>query len=132
MISKSKSNFIIALQKKKVRDDERLFVIEGDKLVKEFLSTNTKVKILVARPEFLNSLPSLLTRLANEIVEVSNEKLKHISTLKTPHNALAVVPMPEPKMDSSEILSQLCICLDFVQGPRKSWHNNKSCRLVWY
>ena len=37
MISKSKVKLIIALRKKKVREDEGLFVIEGDKLVKEFL-----------------------------------------------------------------------------------------------
>ena len=44
MISKNKTKFIISLQKKKVRDEERLFVIEGDKLVKEFLAAKIPVK----------------------------------------------------------------------------------------
>jgi TrmH family RNA methyltransferase len=117
MISKNKAKFITSLQKKKVRDEEQLFVIEGEKLVKEFLIAKIPVKILIAKPEFLGTLPADLTRFVDEIEEVSFEELKHISTLKTPHNALAVVPMPEREMDTSEVLSQICIALDFVQDP---------------
>ena len=58
MISKTKIKFIKSLQNKKVRDEEKLFVIEGDKLVKEFLIANIPIKILVAKPEFLNGLLS--------------------------------------------------------------------------
>jgi len=117
MISKNKAKFIISLQKKKVRDEEKLFIIEGDKLVKEFLASKIPIKTLIAKPEFLNNLPADLTRFVNEIEDVSYEELKQISTLKTPHNALAVVPMPERKMDISEIVNQLCVALDFVQDP---------------
>jgi len=117
MISKNKTKFIISLQKKKVRDESGFFVIEGDKLVKEFLAFKIPVKTLVAKPEFLNTLPADLTRFVNETENVSYEELKLISTLKTPHNALAVVPMPEREMDASEVLNQLCIALDFVQDP---------------
>jgi TrmH family RNA methyltransferase len=117
MISKSKSSFIITLQKKKKRDEEKLFVIEGDKLVKELLQAEKKVSILVAKPEFINSLPLHMIRFVNEIQEVNFEELKHISSLKTPHNALAVVPMPESEMDSTIVLEQLCVGLDFVQDP---------------
>jgi TrmH family RNA methyltransferase len=117
MISKNKIKFIASLQKKKVRDDERLFVIEGDKLVKEFLAAGAPVKMLVAKPEFLSSLPPLLTMHVNEIETISYEELKQISTLKTPHNALAVIHMPESEMNIPEIISQLCVALDFVQDP---------------
>jgi len=117
MISKNRKKFIISLQKKKVRVEEGLFVIEGDKLVKEFLLANVPIKILIARREFLHSISNNLTRFVNEIEEASYEELKHISTLKTPHNALAVVPVQERNMDTSVILNQLCIALDFVQDP---------------
>jgi TrmH family RNA methyltransferase len=117
MISKNKAKFIISLQKKKVRDEEQLFVIEGDKLVKEFLIDKIPVKILIAKPEFLGTLPADLTRFVDETEDVSYEELKHISTLKTPHNALAVVPMPYREIDIAEVLNQLCVALDFVQDP---------------
>ena len=75
------------------------------------------VKILVANPEFLSSLPAGLTVMVNETDEVSYEELKLISTLKTPHNALAVVPIPEHNLDIDEVLKGLSVALDCVQDP---------------
>jgi RNA methyltransferase, TrmH family len=117
MISKTRIKFIKSLQNKKVRDKERLFVIEGDKLVKEFLSAGIHIKLLVAKAEFINSLPPNLTGFADNIEVVSYEDLKVISTLKTPHNTLAIVHMPEREIILSEIIYQSCVALDFVQDP---------------
>ncbi len=117
MISKNKEKFIISLQRKKVRDEERLFVIEGDKIVKEFLASKIPVMTLIAKPEFLSSLSADMTSSVNETADVSYEVLKHISTLKTPHNAIAIVPMPDQLFDSSSLNDELCVALDFVQDP---------------
>lgn len=117
MLSKNKANFLIALQKKKVREEEKLFVIEGDKLVKEFLIARTPVVTLVANPEFLNSLPLVHKHGIGEIIPATNEDLKKISSLKTPHNALAVIRMPENKMDLNDLTKELTIALDCVQDP---------------
>jgi TrmH family RNA methyltransferase len=57
MISKTKIKFIKSLQNKKVRDEEKLFVIEGDKLVKEFLIAEVPIHTLAAKPEFIGGLP---------------------------------------------------------------------------
>lgn len=117
MISKSKIRFIRSLQNKKVRDEERLFVIEGDKLVREFLAARFTVRMLIAKPEFLSSLLPEMIQNINEIEAVSYEELKQMSTLKTPHNALAIVQIPESEMIVSEIIKQFCVALDFVQDP---------------
>ncbi len=117
MLSKTKIKFINSLQIKKNRDKEKLFVIEGDKLVKEFLSVQFPVKMLLAKSDFLNELPHGLTGYINSIEETSTEELKQISSLKTPHNALAVVQMPEPPFDLLAILNTYCVALDFIQDP---------------
>lgn len=117
MISKSRTKFITSLRNKKVRDEEKLFVVEGDKLVKEFLFTRVPIRMLLAKPEFLNSLHPDVKKAVNEIEAISYDELKRISTLKTPHNALAVVCMPEHEMNISEIINQICVALDFVQDP---------------
>jgi RNA methyltransferase, TrmH family len=117
MLSKSKTNFIIALQKKKVREEEQLFVIEGDKIVREFLIAKTSVVTLIAKPEFLNSLPVAHKQAIGEVIPVSYEDLKKISSLKTPHNALAVIRMPENIMNFSDLTKELTIALDCVQDP---------------
>jgi TrmH family RNA methyltransferase len=117
MLSKNKARFIISLQRKKIRDEEGLFVIEGDKIVKEFLAAEVPVKILVAKPEFLGSLSQALLGKVDEKVEASFEDLRQISTLKTPHNALAVVPISKKTIDPDEIFIELCCALGFVQDP---------------
>jgi RNA methyltransferase, TrmH family len=117
MISKNRLKFIKSLQNKKVRDEERLFVIEGDKLVKEFLSAGIHVKSLIAKPEFINGLQPYMTRFSDNIEAVSYEELKQISALKTPHNALAIVYMPDHELNLSEIVNHLSVALDFVQDP---------------
>ena len=117
MVSKNKINFILSLQKRKVREEEKLFVIEGDKLVKEFLSAKVPVKTLVAKPEFLNSLPLVHKQGIGEIIPASYDDLKKISSLKTPHNALAIIHIPERGMNPDNLKKELTVALDFVQDP---------------
>lgn len=117
MISKTRTKFIKSLQNKKIRDEERLFVIEGDKLVREFLSAGINTKFLIAKPEFINSLQPDLAGFAENIEAVSYDELKQISTLKTPHNALAIVYMPQHEISLPDIVKNLCVALDCVQDP---------------
>jgi RNA methyltransferase, TrmH family len=117
MISKSRIKFITSLRNKKTREEERLFVIEGDKLVKEFLGAGIHIKMLLAKPEFLNGFRSGLESQVDTVEKVSYDELKQISSLKSPHNALAVICMPESGLIISEILKEYCVALDFVQDP---------------
>ncbi len=117
MVSKSTMKFIISLQKKKTREQEKFFVIEGDKLVNEFLETKITVRILVAKTEFINSLQAVHRQNISEIIPASYDELKRISTLKTPHNALAVIKMPDIKMDQSSLKNELTVALDSIQDP---------------
>jgi TrmH family RNA methyltransferase len=117
MLSKAKMSFILSLQKKKSREEERLYVIEGDKMVKEFLAARMPVKILIAKPEFLNSLPLVHKEGVTEIIPASYEELKRMSSLKTPHNAMAVIEIQDVKTDIGMPAEELCLALDCVQDP---------------
>ena len=117
MISKAKMSLFLSLQKKKIREEEQLYVIEGDKMVKEFLAARMPVKILIAKPEFLNSLPLVHKQGVREIIPASYEELKKMSSLKTPHNAIAVVEMPQVISDISITAGELALALDCVQDP---------------
>lgn len=117
MLSKTRIKFIKSLQNKKVRDDEKLFVIEGDKLIKEFLKADAPIRMILAKSEFLTGLRSDLTNSVSVIEGISYDELKQISSLKTPHNALAVVQMSDRIMNLSEVLNHLCVALDCVQDP---------------
>jgi TrmH family RNA methyltransferase len=117
MLSKKQVSLIVSLQRKKSRDEEKLFVIEGDKIVKEFLASGMKVVTLIAKPEFIAGLSAELLRSAGEVIPVNYEDLKKMSSLTTPHNAMAVVGIPETSPDINHILDNLCVALDFIQDP---------------
>jgi TrmH family RNA methyltransferase len=117
MVSSNKTNFLLSLQKKKVREKEKLFVIEGDKLVKEFLAAGKQVHLLVAKPEFLSSLPHEQKEAIIETITASYEELKKISSLKTPHNALAVIPFNDTVFNPDNLFKELSVALDFLQDP---------------
>jgi TrmH family RNA methyltransferase len=117
MLNKNKIRFIVSLQKKKIREEYKLYVIEGDKIVREFLSAGIPVKSLLAKPEFISSLPKGSLNEVSETEPVSYEELKQISGLKTPHNALAVVCIPEQKLTRSKLIKEQCAVLDCIQDP---------------
>ncbi len=91
MISKNKIKYIVSLQNKKVRDEEQQYVIEGDKLVKEYLLSGKRLQLLAAKPEFIASLLPEEKESIDEIEPVTHEDLERMSSLKTPHNAIALV-----------------------------------------
>lgn len=117
MLSNSRIKLITSLQKKKYRIKEQLFVVEGDKLVREFLVSGYEVATLVAKPEWLASLATKEKAGAGEIVAVSYDELKRVSTLTSPHNALALVRLPVTAFVASSLPGKLGLALDSVQDP---------------
>lgn len=111
MISKNNIKFIKALQQKKFRDENNLFVVEGEKMVLESIQW---------KPQYLSDLyctedfPVGDLQQKNVPHEVISEKeLKQISGLQTPNKALAVFR----KWELSETNADFYIALDGVQDP---------------
>ena len=117
MLNKSKLKLIASLQRKKSRDEEGLFVIEGDKIVREFLGSEMKIMTLIAIPEFISSLSEEKLKLAGEVIPVSYDELKKASGLKAPHNAMAIVGMPKASLTVPVDTEELLAALDFIQDP---------------
>ncbi len=117
MLSKNMIKYLTSLQKKKVREEERLYLIEGDKIIREFLLSGVTLKLLISKPEFFSSIPSDLKTGIEESIIVSYEELKLVSTLKAPHNALALVNMNDDSPDPALIGRDLSIALECVQDP---------------
>jgi TrmH family RNA methyltransferase len=116
-LSKNKTQFILSLQRKKTRDEERVFLVEGDKVVREFIQAGKEVITLIAKPEFIAGIPSHVSNRIEEVIPVTYEELKKVSSLKTPHNAMAVVRMPEIILNPLKVIENLTVALDFIQDP---------------
>lgn len=117
MISKNRIKYIRSLQDKKTRDEEQLYVIEGDKLIKGYLSSGVRLRLLAALPGFIDLLLPAEKEAIDEIEPASGTDLERMSSLKTPHNAIAVVPMPEPSPDPSKNTESIIIALESIRDP---------------
>ncbi len=116
MISKSDVKYIQSLAHKKFRDDERLFIVEGVKMVEELIaSRSNNIHRLFATQNWVQrQLPSSIT---NELtVVVEEHELAKISQLKTPNEVLALVEFPKTqhKYKGDKALT---LVLDQIQDP---------------
>jgi len=108
---------ILSLQKRKVREETSMFVIEGDKLVREYILAGNRVALLAGKPEWIDGEPEAVTAGADEIVTVSYDDLRRISSLRTPHNVLAVAPMTMRNRADDLTAGKLTLALECVQDP---------------
>lgn len=113
MISKNKQKYIRSLELKKVRNDEGVFLAEGNKLVSELIPY-FDCTLLAATSEWLLDNPHIR---ATEILEISRDELGRISQLKTPQQVLAVFRQRQHHFQISELGQQLSIALDGIQDP---------------
>lgn len=117
MLSNNKIKFIKSLDNKKSRDESGQFIIEGDKVVREFMNAGWKINLLVAQTRWTKTLPENALQNIKEIIDVENNELKKISSLRTPHNVLAIVNKPEFLINWNEILNNLTLVLETIQDP---------------
>ena len=115
MISRTRIKWIKSLEMRKYRLQEKAFVAEGPKLVGELLPYSTPLYI-AATKDWLAANRHLL-RAVKEVDEVSQTELERASLLRTPQSVLAVMPIPERRLDISSLQKKLVIALDSVQDP---------------
>ncbi len=115
MISRTRIKWIKSLEMRKYRLQENAFVAEGPKLVGELLPYSTPLYI-AATKEWLDQNRHLL-RAVKEVDEVSQAELERASLLRTPQSVLAVMAIPERRLNVSSLRDKLVIALDGIQDP---------------
>ena len=105
-LSKNHLKLITSLSQKKYRHKYKLFVVEGMKVVQEFLNSSYELEILFSTESSFSYLDSF--------IEVSEQELKKISSLKTPNKVIALFKIPVEKNTSS---SGLIVALDAINDP---------------
>ena len=81
----------------------QLFVVEGEKLVNEFLNSDWSIEQIYATKEW-----------NEKAIVITTKELERISSLKTPNKVLAIVKIPNRK---SVISENLVLALDSVKDP---------------
>jgi TrmH family RNA methyltransferase len=117
LLSKAKIQLIRSLEQKKFRAQHGLFVMEGDKAVRELLISSLTTEYLLAKPAWLKQLPDRLSAKANQVIEINDRELSQISFMKTPNQAVALARIPEYTLDATELTGCLSLYLNRVQDP---------------
>ena len=114
MLSKALLKRISALENKKQRKESGLFVAEGGKTVTDLINAGLKVDKIIATTGWLqeHTLPEGL-----EVIEVSNDEMRHASFQQAPQGILATFYQPDEKADTAAPYNELCLALDNVQDP---------------
>ncbi|MCS6819398.1 MAG: RNA methyltransferase [Chitinophagales bacterium] len=115
MLTKTKIKFLHSLQQKKYRQLTNRFIVEGDKTVRELLSSSFETETIFAEPWWLNRYNSQIPRNV-EVVEVSHEQLKAISAMPSPNGVLAVACIPE-QTAITDCKGMLLLALDTINDP---------------
>jgi TrmH family RNA methyltransferase len=118
VISKNQIKYIQSLHSKKNREEEGLFIVEGIKLVTEFIQQNKfEIKEVFSTAEYIDSHIKILTD--NQIWhnEITTEELKKISLLSTPNQVLAIIKNNDSQLDVDSINTTTSLFLDDIRDP---------------
>jgi TrmH family RNA methyltransferase len=127
MLTKNQIKLIASLKQKKYRQEENLFVAEGEKLVVELITAGlTPVYICVVETEGKHEN---LTKNPKTTI-VSTVEMARISGLTNPSSALAVFKIPEQNLSFSKLENQLLVALDGIQDPGNLGTIIRLC--VWF
>jgi TrmH family RNA methyltransferase len=113
MLSKKEIKDIQSLSHKKFRDELKLFIAEGPKVVGELIELiPQQIEGVYAVKEWIESNESLSKKA--KFVEVNFIELERLSQLQTPNHVIAVIrQLPSKK----PVMSSFALYLDTIQDP---------------
>jgi TrmH family RNA methyltransferase len=115
MISKNTIKLIKSLAKKKYRIKENLFLAEGDKIVKEILNSDIKIRFLIVSELFIKENSELVSK-AENVTVTSHQQIKQASLLQNPQNCVALCELPKTAA-FNKASKDFTFYLDGIQDP---------------
>ncbi|MDR2206656.1 MAG: RNA methyltransferase [Flavobacteriaceae bacterium] len=108
MLTAHSVKILKSLDQKKFRQKYNLFLVEGNKIIKELANSDYETQ------EIFSTNPESLSFFKGKITEISPEQLRKISFLKTPKDSVAVCKLRKNALNK-DISRQLI--LDGIQDP---------------
>jgi TrmH family RNA methyltransferase len=121
MISNARLKLLRSLQHKKYRDLHGLFLVEGEKMVGEFLSQmqpqRFKVREIYAGPEWIDRHHKKMPATDIKVVEATKAEIQKISSLVSPQPILALVGITDSPLEIQELLNTPVLAFESIRDP---------------
>ncbi|OSZ78575.1 hypothetical protein CAP35_10090 [Chitinophagaceae bacterium IBVUCB1] len=116
MLSKAQNKYIRSLSQQKYRVEHGVFVVEGDKIAREWLAADADIQHIVATEDWLGQNKSLIKRHQEaSVTAVTEAELQSVSQLQTANEVLLVVHWDNENKQLPT--GEWCIALDTLQDP---------------
>ena len=113
MLSKNEIKDIQSLSQKKFRDELKLFITEGPKIVGELIELIPhQIEKIYAIEEWMKNRKSSVQTI--EMIEISSVELAKLSQLQTPNQVVAIIRKKESKKPDASLFT---LYLDTIQDP---------------
>lgn len=116
MITKNDIKFIQSLKQTKSRKENKMFLVEGNKLVDELLSSNFKVENILVTDLWLEKFPEMASRLPFYDI-ISQKQMEQISCMVTAPGILATAHTPYYNISPADAENEFIIALDGINDP---------------
>jgi len=120
MISKNELKYFSSLLKKKFRDSEKKFIVEGEKSIQEGIESDFNCEIVFVTNKFAAEEVQFIKNLESRNFKVAVLKsvdFNKISDTKTPQGIAAVFEIKKPKLNLASFGDQLLVYLENISDP---------------
>jgi TrmH family RNA methyltransferase len=114
-LSKNESKKISALKLEKYRNQNKQFIVEGEKLLKEAINSQCTINSIIIEEQ---SFKNRIIEEQNRNVFIANqEQMKKLSSFVTPPAVMAVIKMPDWTFTINELKRKITIVLEDIMDP---------------
>ncbi|MEE1323035.1 MAG: RNA methyltransferase [Bacteroidales bacterium] len=117
MLSKAEIKRLNRYKQSKFRNQDEIFVVEGEKMLEELLQSDYEIQSIYAHKQWIEKNKEIISqkKITNLLFEASQEDLERITLLSTPNQVYSLVKIPQEEISKQQ--KGLTIVLDGIKDP---------------
>ena len=116
MITKNDIKLIQSLKQTKYRKENKMFLVEGNKLVDELLASDFRTENILVTETWMEKFPEMASRLPYYDI-ISQKQMEQVSSMVTPPGIIATAHTPSYTINPEDAENEFIIALDGINDP---------------
>ena len=115
-MTKNDIKFIQSLKQTRFRKENKMFVVEGNKLVSELLASNFNVENILITESWMEKFPEMASSLKSYEI-VNAKQMEQMSSMVTPPGIIATAHTPSYNINPENAANEIILALDGINDP---------------